>query len=125
VSRAIDVQGGGHARMQLGESACVIGLGLLGQLLVQILRAGGMHAIGIDLVPARCELAVQVGASAALTPSDPDLPALIKRMTDGHGVDCVFMSAGGASNAPVELAAALARDRARIVDIGKTRLDLP
>ena len=122
---AIALQGYRQAQMQLGESACVIGLGLLGQLLVQILRASGVHAIGIDIVPSRCELAVRVGAKAALTPDDPGLPALIKRMTDGHGVDCVFIAAGGASNAPVELAATIARDRARVVDIGKTRLDLP
>jgi predicted dehydrogenase/threonine dehydrogenase-like Zn-dependent dehydrogenase len=122
---AIALQGYRQAEMQLGETACVIGLGLLGQLLVQILRAGGMHAIGIDIVPSRCELAVRVGAKAALTPADPGLPALIKRMTDGQGVDCVFIAAGGASNAPVEMAATIARDRARIVDIGKTRLDLP
>jgi predicted dehydrogenase/threonine dehydrogenase-like Zn-dependent dehydrogenase len=122
---AIALQGYRQAQMQLGESACVIGLGLLGQLLVQILRAGGVQAIGIDIVPSRCELAVRVGAKAALTPSDPGLLALIKRMTDGHGVDCVFIAAGGASNAPVEMAAAIARDRARVVDIGKTRLDLP
>lgn len=122
---AIALQGYRQAEMQLGESACVIGLGLLGQLLVQILRAGGMHAIGIDIVPSRCELAERLGAKAALTPSDPGLLALIKRMTDGHGVDRVFIAAGGASNAPVEMAATIARDRARVVDIGKTRLDLP
>ena len=122
---AIALQGYRQAGMQLGETACVIGLGLLGQLLVQILRAGGMHAIGIDIVPSRCELALRVGAKAALTPADPGLPALIKRMTDGHGVDCVFIAAGGTSNAPVEMAATFARDRARVVDIGKTRLDLP
>lgn len=122
---AIALQGYRQAGMQLGESACVIGLGLLGQLLIQILRAGGMHPIGIDIVPARCELAMRLGAKAALTPSDPALPTVIKRMTNGQGVDCVFIAAGGASNAPVEMAATIARDRARVVDIGKTRLDLP
>src|SRR4026208_1464433 len=111
--------------LRVGETACAVVPGLLGQLLVQILRAGGMHAIGIDIVPSRCELALRVGAKAALTPADPGLPALIKRMTDGHGVDCVFIAAGGTSNAPVEMAATFARDRARVVDIGKTRLDLP
>ncbi len=122
---AIALQGYRQAGMQLGESACVIGLGLLGQLLIQILRAGGMHPIGIDIVPERCELAMRLGAKAALTPSDPALAAVIKRMTNGQGVDCVFIAAGGASNGPVETAVAIARDRARVVDIGKTRLDLP
>lgn len=122
---AIAMQGFRQADMQLGETACVLGLGLLGQLLVQILRAAGMQVIGLDLVEERCESAVRCGAQAATTPADPGLPTLVKRLTGGIGVDCTFLAAGGSTNAPVELAAQLARDRGRIVDIGKTRLDLP
>lgn len=122
---AIAMQGYRQATMQLGETACVIGLGLLGQLLIQILRAGGMRVIGIDLVEARCRLAESLGAASATTPEDPGLATLIDRLSAGIGVDCVFLAAGGSSNAPVELAAAIARDRGRIVDIGKTKLDLP
>lgn len=122
---AIALQGYRQAEMQLGETACVIGLGLLGQLLVQILRAGGMHVIGVDLVKTRCELAEKLGATAAMTPEDPSLLSTARRLTGGNGVDCVFLTAGGTSNAPVELAVEMARDRARIVDIGKMKLDLP
>lgn len=122
---SIALQGYRQAQMQLGETACVIGLGLLGQLLVQILRAGGMRVVGIDLVAARCRLAEKLGAQAASTPDDPALEGLITRFTDGVGVDCVFITAGGASNAATELAVHIARDRARIVDVGKTKLDLP
>src|SRR5262249_37080963 len=46
-------------------------------------------------------------------------------LTAGHGVDCVYLAAGGSTNEPVELAARLSRDRGRVVDIGKCRLDLP
>lgn len=122
---AIALQGYRQAEMQLGETACVIGLGLLGQLLVQILRAGGMHVIGIDLVAIRCELAKKAGATVAMTPDDPSLINTVKRLTGGIGVDCVFLAAGGSSNAPVELAVEISRDRARVVDIGKMKLDLP
>lgn len=122
---AIAIQGFRQSGMQLGEVACVIGLGLIGQLLVQILRAGGMHVIGVDLQQARCELARSLGATAALTPSDSGLHGAVDRLTGGVGADCVFITAGGSSNVPVELAVELARDRGRIVDIGKTRLDLP
>src|SRR5581483_10611164 len=108
-----------------GEVACVIGLGLIGQILVQILRAGGVDVIGIDLQPERCHLAQKLGAKAATMPSDPGLHNTVNRLTADVGADCVFIAAGGASNAPAELAAELARDRARIVDIGKTKLDLP
>lgn len=122
---AIALQGFRQAEMQLGETACVIGLGLLGQLLVQILRAAGVHVIGVDLIDARCRLAEQFGAVQARTPDDPSLAFTVERLTGGYGVDCVFIAAGGASNGPTELAVDLARDRARVVDIGKTRLDLP
>ena len=122
---AIALQGFRQAEMQLGESACVIGLGLLGQLLVQILKAAGIRAVGTDIVESRCRLAEELGAAAALTAGDPGLEATISRLTGGMGVDCVFIAAGGASNAATELAVRIARDRARVVDIGKTRLDLP
>ena len=122
---AIALQGFRRAQPQLGETACVIGLGLLGQLLVQILTAAGVRTVGVDLKPQRCELAVRSGAYAALQPEDPALQSTVAHLTDGFGVDVVFIAAGGSSNVPVELAAQLARDRARVVDIGKTRLDLP
>jgi predicted dehydrogenase/threonine dehydrogenase-like Zn-dependent dehydrogenase len=122
---AIALHGFRQAEMQLGESACVIGLGLLGQLLVQILRAGGMHVVGIDIIEERCRLAEQLGAKASLAPEDSSLDTVISRVTGGKGVDCIFITAGGSSNGPTELAVRIARDRARVVDIGKTSLDLP
>lgn len=122
---AIALQGFRQSEVQLGETVLVIGLGLLGQLLVQILRAAGMHAIGVDPVAQRCELAIRCGASAALAPEDAALQGVVTRFTNGYGADAVFITAGGASNEPLQLAVELARDRARIIDIGKTRLDLP
>ena len=122
---AIAMQGMRQAEMQLGETACVIGLGLIGQILVQLLRAGGIHVVGIDLVGERCGLAVEAGAAAAGSPDDANLQSVANRLTAGAGIDCIFLCAGGSSNKPVELAVAMARDRARVVDIGKTRLDLP
>jgi len=122
---AIAMQGFRQAEVQLGETVCVVGLGLLGQILVQILQAAGVRVIGVDIVDSRCELALKCGATAAMGPDDPGLRNVIGRMTDGHGADTVFITAGGSSNGPLELAVEIARDRARIVDIGKTKLDLP
>lgn len=122
---AIAMQGMRQAEMQLGETACVIGLGLIGQLLVQLLRAGGIHVVGIDLVDDRCQLAMELGAEFAGAADDPVMQSTLARLTGGHGIDCIFLCAGGSSNAPVERAVEMARDRARVVDIGKTRLDLP
>lgn len=123
---AIAMQGFRQGEVQLGEITCVIGLGLIGQILVQILVAAGVHVIGVDLSESRCQLAMELGAVAAVKPEDPSLRSAIKRLAaSSAGVDCIFISAGGSSNGPVELAVEIARDRARVVDIGKTKLDLP
>jgi predicted dehydrogenase/threonine dehydrogenase-like Zn-dependent dehydrogenase len=125
---AIAMQGYRQSEARLGETACVIGLGLVGQLLAQILRAAGVNVVGLDPSPQRCQLAERMGA-ATCRPPDPGSrgPVLetLAALTDGAGADHVFLTAGGDTNEPVELAAELARDRARVVDIGKVRLDLP
>ena len=125
---AIAMQGYRQSEARLGETACVIGLGLIGQLLLQILRAAGVRVVGIDVDPGRCELATRLGAVTAGAPDAPSLQTLVARvaeMTQGAGCDHIFLAAGGDSNQPVELAAQLARDRGRVVDIGKCSLDLP
>lgn len=122
---SIAMQGFRQSEMQLGETACMVGLGLLGQLLVQILVAAGIRVVGVDILQDRCEMAEKSGATIAVTPDAPDLHGAVARLTGGFGIDCIFITAGGNSNGPVELAVDIARDRARVVDIGKTRLDLP
>jgi predicted dehydrogenase/NADPH:quinone reductase-like Zn-dependent oxidoreductase len=125
---AIAMHGVRRAEPQLGELACVVGLGLVGQLVVRILVAAGVRVVGLDTVAARCELASDAGALVCAAP-DPEGLALVEKVarsvSNGLGVDHVFLAAGGGSNEPVEVAARLARDRATVVDIGKTRLDLP
>ena len=125
---AIAMQGVRRAEVQLGETACVIGLGLIGQLVVRLLVASGVRVVGVDTVPDRCHLAEAAGAVACAGPDQEGaayLEQVLDTTTGGIGADHIFLAAGGGSNGPVELAARLARDRARVVDIGKTRLDLP
>ncbi|MFJ5678368.1 bi-domain-containing oxidoreductase [Streptomyces sp. NPDC093097] len=122
---AIAMQGVRRGEPQLGEVALVIGLGLIGQLVVQLLVASGVCVVGVDPDPARCGLAVRLGAAACGDPASAAVEAAVAELTDGHGVDQVYLAAGGGSNQPVELAAQLSRDRGRVVDIGKCRLDLP
>ncbi|MGW3123201.1 bi-domain-containing oxidoreductase [Streptomyces sp. NPDC001107] len=122
---SIAMQGVRQGEPQLGEVALVIGLGLIGQLVVQLLTASGVRVVGADPDPARCELAEQLGAAACGDPASAAVENAVAELTDGHGVDQVYLAAGGGSNQPVELAAKLARDRGRVVDIGKCRLDLP
>ena len=125
---SIAMQGFRQSDANLGETACVIGLGLVGQILVQILRAAGLHVVGIDVSQERCDLAIQCGAASCGIPgqgSFDTMKAKLFELTGGAGADHIFLTAGGNSNQPVETAAELARDRARIVDIGKCKLDLP
>jgi predicted dehydrogenase/threonine dehydrogenase-like Zn-dependent dehydrogenase len=125
---AIAMQGVRRAEVQLGETACVIGLGLVGQLVVRLLIAAGVRVVGLDVIEDRCRLAEKAGAVLCAAPTEEGLAAVeqaLRELTDGRGADHVLLAAGGSSNGPTEAAARLARDRARVVDIGKTRLDLP
>ncbi|MFC5645591.1 bi-domain-containing oxidoreductase [Kitasatospora cinereorecta] len=122
---SIALQGVRQGEPQLGEVALVVGLGLIGQLVVQLLTAAGVRVVGTDPDPVRCELAERLGAVACGDPSSAAVETAVAELTGGHGVDQVYLAAGGGSNQPVELAARLSRDRGRVVDIGKCRLDLP
>ena len=125
---AIAMQGVRRAEVQLGDAACVIGLGLVGQLVVRLLIAAGVRVVGLDTIEDRCRLAEKAGALACAAPTPEGVEAVeqaLAEITDGRGADHILLAAGGSSNGPVEVAARLARDRARVVDIGKTRLDLP
>ena len=125
---AIAMHGVRRAEVQLGDTGCVIGLGLIGQLAVRLLIAAGVRTVGLDVIEERCRLAEKAGAVLCTAPTDDGLAAVqqvLAELTDGRGADHVLLSAGGSSNGPVEAAVKLARDRARVVDIGKTRLDLP
>lgn len=125
---AIAMQGVRQAEAQLGEAACVIGLGLVGQLVVRLMIAAGVRVVGLDVIEERCRLAEKAGAVLCAAPTGEGITAVeraLAGLTDGRGADRVLLAAGGLSNGPVEAAARLARDRATVVDIGKTRLDLP
>ena len=95
---AIAMQGFRQSDATLGETACVIGLGLVGQILVQILRAAGVQVVGIDLSKERCELAEASGAAACGIPRDPSFDrtkAKLLALTGGAGADHIFLTAAG------------------------------
>ncbi|MCS7239608.1 MAG: zinc-binding alcohol dehydrogenase, partial [Thermoguttaceae bacterium] len=121
---AIALHGIRNAKVHLGEYVAVIGLGLLGQLTVQILRAAGCHVAGLDPVADRCKLALSGGAELALPPQEASV-STIRKWSGGVGVDAVIITAATTSSAPIELAAQLARDRARIVMVGVTGMNIP
>lgn len=120
---SIALQGIRQADPRLGEAVAVIGLGLVGQLTVQLLKAAGCRVLGIDIAEPACELARKSGADAVAHP-DSAVTACAA-LTDGHGADCVLITAATKSSEPIELAAELARDRARVVVVGLVGMDVP
>jgi predicted dehydrogenase/threonine dehydrogenase-like Zn-dependent dehydrogenase len=125
---SIAMHGVRRAEVQLGETAAVIGLGLVGQIVVRLLIAAGIQVVGVDPIEDRCRLAEKAGAVLCGSPVGEGMDLVLAELatiTSGRGADHIFLTAGGSTNGPVEAAVKLARDRARIVDIGKMKLDLP
>ena len=120
---AIALQGVRQAEPRLGETVAVIGLGLLGQLTVQMLKANGCRVIASDIVPARLERARQFGAEEAV--SSNNMIEVAAAMTDGHGVDAVIIAASTKDNRPVEVAGEISRKKGRVVVLGAVGMNLP
>jgi threonine dehydrogenase-like Zn-dependent dehydrogenase len=106
----------------LGESVAVVGLGLLGMLAVQLLRAHGCRVIGIDINPARAALARRLGCATIAAGGDPVRAA--RELSRGRGVDAVLITASAQSDEIVHQAAQMSRKRGRIVLVGVVGLDL-
>src|SRR5207302_151274 len=121
---AIALQAVRIASPTLGETFAVIGLGLIGQLVLQLLKANGCATIGTDLDPRKAALALQLGADLALARTDAVTEAA-RGMTAGRGVDGVIIAAATESNDPVELAGELCRDRGRVVVVGAVGMTVP
>ena len=121
---AIALQGVRLAAPTLGESVVVVGLGLVGLLTVQLLRAQGVRVLGLDLDPRKAALARKFGAEAIVPGTDGDpVPAAIA-FAGGGGVDAVLICASTPSSEPVRNAARMCRQRGRIVLVGVTGLEL-
>ena len=121
---AIALQGIRQADPRLGEAVAVIGLGLVGQLTVQLLKAAGCRVLGVDIDQTACELGRKSGADSVANDS-ASARAACDALTSGRGVDCIVITAATKSSEPVELAAELARDRARVVVVGLVGMDVP
>lgn len=122
---AIALQGVRQTDPTLGETVVVIGLGLLGQLTVQFLKANGCSVIGIDLDPEAVALARKSGADAALNRHSNPVESVVRSMTSGHGADAVIITAGTSSNDPIELAGRITRERGRVVVVGAASMNIP
>src|SRR5579862_4838977 len=121
---AVALHGVRNTDAKLGEIVAVIGLGLLGQLTVQLLKAAGCSVLGMDISHQRAHLASRSGADAVST-SPSEFLDLCLQISAGQGVDAVVIAAQTCSNDPVDLAAAVVRSRAVVVAVGTVAMEIP
>ncbi|MCH2172290.1 bi-domain-containing oxidoreductase [Myxococcota bacterium] len=120
---AIALQGLRVAAPTLGETAVVVGLGLIGQLVVQLLRANGCRTLGVDPDARRVEQAIAQGAAWGADPASvPD--AWNREATGGHGADFVVVAASAQDSRPLQTAAELCRTKGRIALVGAMPMEL-
>lgn len=124
VLASIGLQGIRLVQPTLGEAVVVTGLGLIGLMTVQLLRAHGCRVLGIDYDPAKLQLAKQYGAEVVNLSAGEDPLAAANAFSRGRGVDAVLITASTTSNEPVHQAALMSRKRGRIVLVGVTGLEL-
>jgi predicted dehydrogenase/threonine dehydrogenase-like Zn-dependent dehydrogenase len=121
---SIALQGIRLAQVTLGEAVVVIGLGLVGLLTVQLLRANGCRVLGIDLDSRKLDLGREFGADVVDLSQGKDPVALARVFSRGRGVDAVLVTASTDSSEPMHQAALMSRKRGRIVLVGVAGLDL-
>ena len=120
---AIALQGVRQTAPLLGEKIAVMGLGLLGQLTVQLLKANGCKVIGSDIDPDKMALAKKLGCDEVCHAGE--LISKANEFTNGYGVDAVIIAASTSSNQPITDAAEISRMRGRVVLVGMVGMDVP
>jgi len=111
--------------LRLGENVVVIGLGLVGLLAVELLRAGGMRVFGIDTDPRRIDWVRRNSTCPAELRGASSLKDAVLEFTSGLGADAVLICAGSPNNDPVALAGEIARHKGRVVVVGRTVMEAP
>ena len=122
---AIAMAGTRNLESRLGDVVAVLGVGLVGQLAVQLLALSGARVVAIDVNAERLALARRMGAEIAWRLGDAGLNEAVAAITGGLGCDSVLIAAATESSEPLEAAAEIARDRARVVLVGKTGTEFP
>lgn len=118
---AIALQGVRVANPTLGERVVVMGLGLIGQLTVQLLKANGCRVLGFDPNPGRAKLALEMGADVAVSDA---LDEAVRGFTEGYGADAVIVTASSKSSTPPNQAAEISRMKGRVVMVGLTGMEI-
>jgi predicted dehydrogenase/threonine dehydrogenase-like Zn-dependent dehydrogenase len=120
---AIALQGIRQADLRLGENCVVIGLGLIGQLTLQMLNAAGIHAIGIDINAKMIALSKEPGVSTILDRNTEGLENVVRELTNGEGTDAVIITAATNDSDPVDLAGELCRKKGKVIIVGNVSTD--
>ncbi len=121
---AIALQGLRLGKPQLGESVAVIGLGLLGQIALQLLKVAGCSVVGFEIDPSRSALAQRLGIDAVFNEPKEFVAACLEKSA-GKGVDMALITAATRSNEPVELAGEVTREKGKVVVVGDVGLSIP
>lgn len=121
---AIALQGVRRTAPTLGETIAVVGLGLLGQLTVQMLKANGCRVIGVDPDGERLAIASRAGADFVIDPSLERYVDQVQRVTDGFGADATIVTAASASSEVIAQATQACRKKGRVVVVGDVALNL-
>ena len=121
---AIAVHAVRTSQLQVGETVGVIGAGLVGNLVAQIARASGCRVVCIDLKESRLALAAELGVDLTLKPDDPAIVSHISHFTGGIGLDHVLVCAATSSSDPLNMAGRIARNRGRIVVVGRVGMEI-
>jgi polar amino acid transport system substrate-binding protein len=121
---SIAMQGVRQADVRIGERVVVIGLGLVGLLTVQLLKASGCAVFGLDIAPLNLEWGRQTGCDEVGQSDNSVLPA-IERFTKGYGADAVVITAATKSNDPMSLSIQCVRKKGRVVVVGVVGMDVP
>lgn len=115
---AIALQGVRQAELTLGESCVVIGLGIVGQLTAQLLRASGINVIALDIDQNQVDLVKKSGFKNTFNSNDEGIQNVIEQITNGYGADAVIITAGTSSLEPINFAGEIARKKAKVVIVG-------
>ena len=122
---SIALQGIRNAEPQLGDRVAVIGLGLVGLLTVQLLKANGCRVLGADLDPEQVELGFNLGMDEGCVSSEEYLESIAERFSSGYGVDHTLITAATPSNETIEQAGAITRRKGEVVAVGNVGMDVP
>ena len=122
---SIALQGLRQTRVDLGDNIAVIGLGLLGLIEIQLLRAAGARVFGMDIDDAAIERAKALGCDAAVNINSPNIETLCNSFTQEKGFDAVVITASTRSSQPVELAGDIARKKGSVIIVGAVSMDIP